>query len=103
MNSDGLVSISQSWTVALQWSDWLWEDTSMGMAVGQPIFATALKGGATPDDAGYAMEGWISVQISDAISVTPALFYLSRPLGADTPQGTSLSQLGVFMKTTLRF
>lgn len=103
VNSDGLVSISQSWTVALQWSDWLWEDTSMGMAVGQPIFATALKGGATPDDAGYAMEGWMMVQISDAISVTPALFYLSRPLGADTPQGTSLSQLGVFMKTTLRF
>ena len=103
MNSDGLVSISQSWTVALQWSDWLWEDTSMGMAVGQPIVATALKGGATPDDAGYAMEGWMMVQISDAISVTPALFDLSRPLGADTPQGTSLSQLGAFMKTTLRF
>ena len=103
VKSDGLVAISQSWTVALQWTDWLFEDTSMGLAVGQPIFATALKGGATPDDTGFAMEGWMMVQVSDAISVTPALFYLSRPLGADTPQGTTLSQLGALLKTTLRF
>lgn len=103
VNSEGLVSISQSWTVALQWTDWLLDDTSLGLAVGQPIFATALKGGATPDDASFAMEGWFMVPISDSISVTPAVFYLSRPLGADTPRGTSLSQLGALMKTTVRF
>jgi len=35
--------------------------------------------------------------------MTPALFWLSRPLGADTPAGTALAQLGLLLKTTLHF
>ena len=100
---NGLVAISQSWTVAVQWSDLFNTGTAMGAAVGQPIIATALVGGTSPDDAGYVMEWWTMLPVTDAITVTPAVFFLSRPLGADTPEGQQLSQLGALVKTTLRF
>ena len=100
---DGLVAISQSWTVAIQWRDLFNTGTAMGAAVGQPIVATALVDGTSPDDAGYVMEWWTMLPVSDAITVTPAVFFLSRPLGADTPEGQQLSQLGALVKTTLRF
>ena len=103
VNRRGLVAVSQSWTVAVQWDDLFNTGTAMGAAIGQPVFATALVGGASPDDAGYAMEWWTMVPISDAITVTPAVFFLSRPLGADTPAGQQLNQLGALVKTTLRF
>ncbi|WP_114993080.1 iron uptake porin [Synechococcus sp. UW179A] len=100
---NGLVAISQSWTVAVQWSDLFNTGTAMGAAVGQPIIATALVGGKSPDDAGYVMEWWTMLPVSDSITVTPAVFFLSRPLGADTPEGQQLRQLGALVKTTLRF
>ena len=99
----GLVAISQSWMVAVQWKDLFDAGAAMGAAIGQPIFATALIGGESPDDAGYVMEWWTMVPVTDSITVTPALFYLSRPLGADTPDDQQLHQLGALVKTTLRF
>ena len=73
------------------------------MAFGQPPFATSLNGGETPQDGNYALEGWYKIQVTDQISVTPALFYLSRPLGANTPAGQSFDQLGALIKTSFRF
>ena len=89
--------------MAIQWRDLFNTGTAMGAAVGQPIVATALVDGTSPDDAGYVMEWWTMLPVSDAITVTPAVFFLSRPLGADTPEGQQLSQLGALVKTTLRF
>lgn len=103
VDRQGLVAISQSWTVAIQWSDLFNTGTAMGAAVGQPIFATALVGGTSPDDAGYVMEWWTMLPVTDAITVTPAVFFLRRPLGADTPEDQRLSQFGALVKTTLRF
>ncbi len=103
VDREGLVAISQSWSLAMQWRDLFSTGTTMGAAVGQPIFATALVGGASPDDAGYVMEWWTMVPMTDSITVTPAVFFLSRPLGADTPEGQQLSQFGALLKTTLRF
>ena len=106
-NSDsqhkGQVSTSQSWSVGLTWDDVFAEGNSAGMAVGQPVFATALQGGETPDDGNYLWEWWYAFQISDAISVTPALIYFSRPLGQHTPSGQSFSQLGGLVMTTFSF
>jgi carbohydrate-selective porin OprB len=36
------------------------------------------------DDGNYAWEWWYKWQVSDNISITPAIFYLSRPLGQST-------------------
>ena len=106
-NSDsqrkGQVSTSQSWSVGLQWDDVFTEGNSAGMAVGQPVFATALRGGDIPSDGNYLWEWWYSFQISDAISVTPALIYLSRPMGQDTPSDQSFSQLAGLVMTSFSF
>ena len=99
----GLVSTSQSWSVGLQWEDAFIEGNALGMAVGQPTFATSLKGGDSANDGNFVWEWWYKFQLTDNIAVTPALFYLSRPLGADTPAGKSFQQLGGLLKTTFSF
>ena len=99
----GALRTSQSWMVGLQWDDAFLKGNALGMAVGQPVFATALTGGQPPQDGTFAWEWWYRLQVSDAISVTPALFYLSRPLGQDTTPGTTFRQLGGLVKTTFRF
>jgi hypothetical protein len=99
----GQVGISQSWSVGLQWRDAFLEGNVIGMAVGQAPFATHLKGGATPNDGNLVWELWALWQVSDAISITPALFYKSRPLGQFTPEGTTFHQLGVLLKTNIDF
>ncbi len=97
------VTTNQSWSLGLEWSD-LWGDGhAAGMAVGQPVFATDLKGGDTPADGQFLWEWWLLLHVSDAISVTPAVFYLSRPLGQNTAAGESFRQLGALVKTTFRF
>ena len=103
VDREGLVATSQSWSVGLEWQDVLGAGNALGMAVGQPTFATSLEGGDTPDDGNLALEWWFQWQVSDAISVTPALFYLSRPYGQDTPAGRSFHQLGALIKTSFRF
>ena len=103
VNDEGLVSISQSWSVGLEWSDAFFQGNALGMAVGQAPFATSLNGGDTPDDGNYAWEWWYKVQLTDNINVTPALFYLSRPLGNNTPQGRSFQQFGGLIKTSFSF
>lgn len=99
----GALRTSQSWMVGLQWDDAFVKGNAFGMAVGQPIFATALADGQTPQDGNVAWEWWYKWQVTDTISVTPALFYLSRPLGQDTTPGNTIRQLGGLVKTTFRF
>jgi hypothetical protein len=36
---------------------------------------------------GFAFELWYKIQVKDYISVTPAVFHLSRPEGQETPSG----------------
>jgi hypothetical protein len=103
INDQGLVSTSQSWSVGLQWEDAFLKGNALGMAVGQAPFATSLHGGETPNDGNYVWEWWYRFQVSDNIAVTPALFYLSRPLGGDTPEGRSFHQLGGLIKTSFSF
>ncbi len=94
---------SQSWSVGLQWSDAFAPGNVLGMAVGQPTFATTLYGGETPRDGNLSWEWWYKLQLSDNLALTPALFLLSRPLGGYTPAGESFRQIGALLKTTLRF
>jgi hypothetical protein len=99
----GSLSTSQSWMVGLQWTDVFQKGNDFGFAVAQPVFATALSGGVTPNDGNYVWEWWYKIQVTDNISVTPALIYLSRPLGQVTPSGESFSQFGGLVKTSFSF
>ncbi|WP_216916036.1 MULTISPECIES: carbohydrate porin, partial [unclassified Synechococcus] len=61
-------------------------------------------------DGNYAWEWWYKFQVTDNISVTPALYYLSAPLGqvsknvgAIGTSGTDFNNFGGFIKTTFKF
>ncbi|MCX5946188.1 MAG: iron uptake porin [Cyanobacteria bacterium] len=105
------ITAAQNWYVGLQWADAFVKGNSLGMAVGQPTFVTAMNSG-TPQDAGYAWEWWYKFQVTDHISVTPAIFYLSNPTGqygfssaqADGLSTTNpLTNFGGLIKTTFKF
>ena len=64
---------SGSWMVGLQWSDVFVEGNSAGVAVGQaPTAETAGVGDAT------MLEIFYKFQVTDNISITPALFYVDN-------------------------
>jgi len=89
------VQFSQSWKAGLEWNNILNNGHSAGIGVGEPVFATNLKGDDTPDDGQFILQVWLQVNVRDATTVTPALFYLSRPLGQDTPRGETFQQMKV--------
>jgi hypothetical protein len=104
------VQQSQSWYVGLQWSDVLLKGNSAGMAVGQPTFVTRCGEGCNgkPQDGQYAWEWWYSFQVTDQITVTPAIFYLSNLYGQLTKLSTnvnssSVTNIGGLVKTTFKF
>jgi hypothetical protein len=97
---------SQSWYVGLQWADAFVKGNALGMAVGQATFFT--KSGDTdivkPNDGNYAWEWWYKFQVTDNISVTPALYYLSVPEGQiQKGDGDSFTNFGGMVKTTFKF
>ena len=65
--------------------------------------ATDLRGGGTPADGQFIWEWWYQLQVTDTISVTPALFYLSRPMGNAMAASESLRQVGALVKTSFQF
>ena len=98
-SSGGDLTTSQSWMVGLQWSDVLAKGNSFGMGLGQPSFATATSNGTADESGVWAWEWWYQWQLSDAISVTPALFYLNNPQGSEG----GANQFGALVKTSFRF
>jgi len=99
----GSLLTSQSWMVGLQWTDVFSKGNDFGFAVAQPVFATSLTAGRVPDDSNYVWEWWYKVQVSNNITLTPALFYISRPFGQSTPVNQTFSQLAGLLKTTFSF
>ena len=117
-NFDG--PTSQSWYVGLQWADAFIKGNSLGMAVGEPTFITGCGDvcnnyngdrNTTPHDGNYAWEWWYKFQVTDNISVTPAIYYLSNPLGnvgyiinqGSGDSGAALTNFGGIVKTTFKF
>jgi hypothetical protein len=101
---------SQSWYVGLQWDDAFIKGNALGMAVGQPTFVTRYRDNSslTPNDGNYAWEWWYKFQVTDNISVTPAIFYLSQYMGEVgkgelTGGGKSITNFGGIIKTTFKF
>ena len=63
---------SDSWYVGLQWSDVFAKGNSAGIAVGQPGNSENIS-----EDASM-LEVFYKFQVTDNISITPALFYVSN-------------------------
>ncbi len=68
----------------------------------QPLRGRRPAAGSPAGPGGRA--AWYRLQISDQISVTPALFYLSAPHGQlQKGEGRSFDNLGTLIKTSFRF
>jgi hypothetical protein len=106
---------SQSWYLGLQWADAFMKGNTLGMAVGQPTFVTSIDYSSSSEsdfvaDGNYAWEFWYAFQVTDNITVTPAIYYLSRPFG-DLTNGTGVAanrndtfnNFGGLLKTTFMF
>jgi len=103
-NFDG--ANSQSWYVGLQWADAFIKGNALGMAVGQPTFIVNTgDSDFKANDGNYAWEWWYKFQVTDNISVTPALYYLSAPLGQlqKDDGGSTFTNFGGLVKTTFKF
>ncbi|MFM7436105.1 MAG: carbohydrate porin, partial [Vulcanococcus sp.] len=116
-----------SWYTGLQWDDAFVRGNALGMAVGQAPFVTQLgsngadsprsitsattgTGDSGANDANYVWEWWYKIQVTDNISVTPALFYISNvggqlgSLNQSGGSGTAANNvLGGLLKTSFKF
>ena len=88
--------------IGLQWSDVFLEGNDLGIAVGQPQFVVSRDRG-NPDDGSYAMELWYQYEVTDKISVTPGIYWLSRPYGELTPSDKSIGIFGGVVQTVFKF
>jgi hypothetical protein len=119
----------QSWQLGLQWNDLFAKGNAAGFSFGQPTYVTALSqnqlrkpyrsvrvGNRTtsvydgfygspdgPNDGNFAFEWWYKFQVSNNISITPAIFYLSRPSGQYTANGQTNNAFGGLVQTQFRF
>ena len=87
---------SQTWMAALQWSDVFAKGNAAGVAIGAPGNAASLA-----DDKKAMMgELFYRYKVSDNISVTPAVFYVSNNQGL---KNNVSDYYGGVIQTTLRF
>jgi hypothetical protein len=56
-----------------------------------------------PNDGNFAFEWWYRFQVSNNISITPAIFYLSRPNGQFTANGETNNAFGGLVQTQFKF
>jgi len=120
----------QSWQLGLQWNDLFAKGNAAGFSFGQPTYVSGLsqnqlrkpyafRGSGKnrtqtayngfydspngPNDGNFAFEWWYKFQVSNNISITPAIFYLSRPLGQYTANGESNNAFGGLVQTQFKF
>jgi hypothetical protein len=84
---------SHSWFTGLQWNDVFVNGNSAGVAIGNPANSKNVA-----DDA-LMLEVFYKAQVTDNISITPAVFYVSN----DAAQKGNSSEWGAVIQTTFTF
>jgi hypothetical protein len=103
-NSGLNVSAAQTWAAMFQWDDAFAKGNSAGFAFGQGVMTTATRNGTTPNDSNYAFEWFYRFRVSNNISITPSIFYLSNPLGQQqNSRNTTLNNTGILVQTQFKF
>jgi len=98
------ISAAQSWAAMFQWNDAFAKGNAAGFAMGQGVMATATRAGTTgPNDSNYAFEWFYRFRVTDKISVTPAVFYLSNPNGQRATGANSFNATGFLVQTNFKF
>jgi len=89
-----------SWMVGLQWKDVFAKGNSAGFAVGSPLYVTSSSTGAQENTPGYMYELFYKFRVSDNISVTPSVFWISKNYNdGNNGEGT----YGGVIQTTFKF
>jgi len=93
----------KGWMVGLNWKDAFMEGNKLGLGFGSySSYATEVKdAGSDQSDVPFAIEGWYDFQVTDNITVTPAVFYITNADGKEQPDGAD--SLGALVKTTFKF
>ena len=86
---------SQTWFAGLQWADVFAKGNAAGFAIGAPGNAASLNA----DQKAIMWEAFYRYKVSDAISVTPAVFYVSNNQGLKQAS----SNYGGVIQTSFRF
>jgi Carbohydrate-selective porin, OprB family/S-layer homology domain len=97
------VESAQSWAAMFQWDDAFAKGNAAGFAFGQGAMATSMRNGTTPNDSNYAFEWFYRFRVSDNISITPAIFYLSNPNGQQATGANTFNNTGFLVQTQFKF
>ena len=104
-HNDNLSSRSASWWFGMMWKDTLIKGHSFGLSIGQPTFVISDRNG-NAEDGNYFIEAFYSISVTDGITLTPTVMWLSRPYGQLTEQisgSGSFGTLAAFIKAGVRF
>jgi len=113
-------TVTSTWYTGLQWDDAFIKGNSAGMAVGQAPMVTygansvgcpqnGVQHPCAPNDSNYVWEWWYKFQVTDNISVTPAIYYISNLLGQagkvtiNPSKNADYNAFGGLIKTTFKF
>jgi hypothetical protein len=84
---------SHTWYAGLQWDDVLADGNAAGFAIGNPANSKNVKNDS------LMLELFYKAQVTDNISITPAVFYVSN----DASQRGNSSEWGGVIQTTFKF
>ena len=81
-----------SWMVGFQWADLFMKGNALGIGLGESNSGLS----------NFGLEVWYKFQVTDNISVTPAIFWIQNG-GIDFPAATTADMYGAVLKTTFKF
>jgi len=94
-----------SWYLGFEWDDVFTDGNSLGVSFGQPTWVGKVSGDGNTnaeDTPGYAWELFYKFQVTDNITVTPAVHWLTKPYSND-PANDNVDAFSGLIKTTFKF
>ena len=92
------VSEGSGYFVGLGWQDTIQADDRIGIALGQPVKATAVSTGTLSEVDPFLWEAYYSFKPNDSITVTPAIWG-----GSDVESSTDEDIFGAMLTTVFKF
>ncbi len=94
----GAAEDSSGWMVGFNWRDLFIDGNSAGLALGQRMTATGIKGGGDdPSEDNTVWEAYYTFKVNDGVSVTPAVF------GGNDVEADGKDISGAVLLTEFRF
>ena len=101
-DASGSTEEVKGWMVGLNWTDAFIDGNKLGVGFGTySSYAKEVKGEGYPNDENFAIEGYYDFQVTDNITVTPAVFWIQDADGDASVEGSD--SLGGLVKTTFKF